>query len=186
MKIMALVAHPKISESRLHRTWSNALEDTTKVSVRKLYHVYPYWRIDTQAEQALLPQYDRIILQFPFYLYGCPPLMKLWIDEVLTFRWAYGPGGNALRGKQIMLAISTGGPAESYEVGGYHNYTVGELLLPFRQIVNLIGGHYLKPHVFHRTRNVSDIEIADSAREYARYAMSTDIPVLPAHSAGQS
>ena len=28
-----------------------------------------------------------------FWWYSSPPLLKLWFDEVLTFGWAYGPGG---------------------------------------------------------------------------------------------
>ena len=38
-----------------------------------------------------------------------PPLMKLWVDDVLTFGWAYGPGGTALNGKDLWLVASTGG-----------------------------------------------------------------------------
>ncbi|MEI8393800.1 MAG: NAD(P)H-dependent oxidoreductase [Rhodospirillaceae bacterium] len=179
MNILAIVAHPRISESRLHRSWANALEDTNAITVRKLYHIYPYWHIETAVEQGLLTAADRIVLQFPFYLYGCPPLMKLWMEDVLSFRWAYGPGGSALHGKQVLIAISTGGPAESYVAGGYHNYTVEELLAPFRQIVNLIGAVYLKPYVFHRARTVGDAEISASAADYARYVLRPDLEALP-------
>jgi putative NADPH-quinone reductase len=184
MKILALVAHPRISESRLHRAWANALDDTTRVSVRKLYQCYPYWTIDVAGEQALLTDHDRVVFQFPFYLYGCPPLMKKWLDDVLTFRWAYGPGGDALRGKEFLIAISTGGPADSYVAGGYHNFTIDELLVPFRQIANLVGASYLRPYVFHRARTVTDAEVASSASEYARHVLRPDLEVLPIRSGG--
>ena len=179
MNILALVAHPRISESRLHRAWSNALDSTLKVTVRKLYQAYPYWQIDVPLEQRSVADADRIVFQFPFYLYGCPPLMKIWLDDVLAFRWAYGPGGEALRGKQMLIAVSTGGPAESFVPGGYHNYTVEELLLPFRQIANLVGASYLRPYVFHRARTVSDSEITASAVDYVRYVLNPDVEVLP-------
>jgi putative NADPH-quinone reductase len=32
-----------------------------------------------------------------------PPLMKLWLDEVFAFGWAYGPGGNRLCGTHQRL-----------------------------------------------------------------------------------
>ena len=32
----------------------------------------------------------------PIHWYSMPPLLKLWLDEVLAFGWAYGPGGDAL------------------------------------------------------------------------------------------
>lgn len=185
MKILALVAHPKISESRLHRSWANAMENTNKIMVRKLYQTYPYWKVDGSVEQTLLAGHDRIILQFPFYLYGCPPLMKMWLDEVLTFRWAYGPGGETLRGKQLLIAVSTGGPAEAYKAGGFHNYTIDELLTPFQQISNLIGAAYLKPYVFHRARTVTDEEIAASAADFVRYVLDPNLPVLPVRGAGR-
>ena len=178
MKILAIVAHPRISESRLHRAWANALADTGQVTVRRLYTNYPYWQIDVAAEQALLAEHDRVVLQFPFYLYGCPPLMKKWLDDVLTFRWAYGPGGTALHGKQLLIAISTGGPADSYVPGGYHNFTIEELLVPFRQIANLIGVSYLRPHVFHRARTVTDAEIATAAADYVRTVLRPDLEAL--------
>ena len=41
-----------------------------------------------------------------------PPLQKLWLDEVLRYGWAYGPEGTALRGKDVWLVASTGGPAD--------------------------------------------------------------------------
>lgn len=178
MKIMAIVAHPRISESRLHRAWSNALEDSNRVAVRKLYQTYPYWKIDVAVEQRHLTDFDRVVFQFPFYLYGCPPLMKMWLDEVLTFRWAYGPGGEALHGKQFLIAISTGGPAESYCAGGFHNFTVEELLLPFRQITNLVGAHFLRPYVFHRARTVGEADIAASAADYKRYVLTDALDTL--------
>ncbi|MEI6985592.1 MAG: NAD(P)H-dependent oxidoreductase [Rhodospirillaceae bacterium] len=178
MKVVALVAHPKISDSRLHRVWGNTLENSLKVSVRKLYQLYPYWKIDVAAEQKCIMEHDRIVLQFPFYLYGCPPMMKLWLDEVLSFHWAYGPGGEFMHGKQILVAISTGGPRESYVSGGFHNYTVDELLLPFRQISNLVGATYLRPFVFHRARTVAEADIAESGSEYLRYVLSPDVEVL--------
>ena len=185
MNITAIVAHPRISESRLHRAWSNALENSARVTVRKLYQIYPFWKIDVRTEQLNMAGTDRIVFQFPFYLYGCPPLLKMWFDEVLTFRWAYGPGGEALRGKEFLIAISTGGPAESFVAGGYHNYTVDELLLPFRQIANLVGATYLRPYVFHRARTVSDEEIAASAADYARHVLSADLESLPARPDGR-
>ena len=185
MKIMSLVAHPKISESRLHRSWANAMESSFNVMVRKLYQTYPFWKIDGSVEQTILAAHDRIVLQFPFYLYGCPPLMKMWLDEVMTFRWAYGPGGEVLKGKQLLIAVSTGGPAEAYKPGGFHNYTIEELLTPFQQIANLIGASYLKPYVFNRARTVTDQEIAESSADFVRYVLNPNVPVLPVRGSGR-
>ncbi|MGG3885590.1 NAD(P)H-dependent oxidoreductase [Brevibacillus panacihumi] len=47
---------------------------------------------------------ERTVLQFPFYWYSAPPLLKNWFDEAWTYGWAYGPGGVALRGKECIIA----------------------------------------------------------------------------------
>ncbi len=41
--------------------------------------------------------------------YSVPPLMKLWMDKVLSHGWAYGHNGIALRGKSLLWAVTTGG-----------------------------------------------------------------------------
>jgi glutathione-regulated potassium-efflux system ancillary protein KefF len=33
----------------------------------------------------------------------------LWIDKVFSHGWAYGHNGNALKGKSLMWAVTTGG-----------------------------------------------------------------------------
>ncbi len=63
------------------------------VEVRDLYALYPDYLIDVAAEQAALAPARLVVWQHPIHWYGMPPLMKLWLDEVFAFGWAYGPGG---------------------------------------------------------------------------------------------
>lgn len=42
------------------------------------------------------------------------------VDVVHGYGWAYGPGGVALEGKELLLAISIGGRDYSYRVGSYN------------------------------------------------------------------
>nr|WP_326961761.1 MULTISPECIES: NAD(P)H-dependent oxidoreductase [unclassified Arthrobacter] len=37
-------------------------------------------------------------------------MLKEWMDQVLTYGFAYGAGGDALQGKRLHLVISTGVP----------------------------------------------------------------------------
>ena len=75
-----------------------------------LYSSYPDYDIDVPAEQALATQASLIVLMHPIQWYSMPALLKLWLDEVLTYGWAYGPGGTALKGKDLWLVATTGGP----------------------------------------------------------------------------
>ena len=49
-----------------------------------------------------------------------PPLMKLWLDAVFGFGWAYGPDGQALQGTDLWLATSNGGLEASYRSDGHN------------------------------------------------------------------
>lgn len=117
MKILVNVFHPNLAASRVNRRWASALAERPEVTVHRVYERYPDWRIDVEHEKSLLLTHDRIVFQHPFLWYSTPPLMKKWLDDVLTYGWAYGPGGHALRGKAWVSAISTGGPATSYQAG---------------------------------------------------------------------
>jgi len=179
MKTLALFVHPSIKTARVHRAWQTAMEQASDVSVRCLYSVYPRWKIDTAAEQALLLTHERIAMVFPFYLYSPPPLLKKWMDDVLTFGWAYGPNTDALRGKELVVATSTGGPQEGYHPGGYHNFSVEQLLLPLCQVANLVGMRFMKPFVVHKVRTMTEAEIAASSLELISYLRAPQPFVLP-------
>ena len=92
-----------MEQSRVNRRMLRAAQ-ASGVIVRDLYRLYPDYLIDVAAEQALLAQAKLVVWQHPVHWYHMPPLMKLWVDEVLAFGWAYGPGGTALRGKDLWLA----------------------------------------------------------------------------------
>ncbi|VFS12217.1 glutathione-regulated potassium-efflux system ancillary protein KefF [Citrobacter koseri] len=53
-----------------------------------------------------------------------PPLLKLWMDKVLAHGWAYGHGGTALRGKDLMWAVTTGGGESHFAIGAYPGFDV--------------------------------------------------------------
>jgi glutathione-regulated potassium-efflux system ancillary protein KefG len=42
------------------------------------------------------------------------------------YGWAYGSEGTKLHGKELILAISTGGPEEAYKAGGYNQFTMDD------------------------------------------------------------
>jgi putative NADPH-quinone reductase len=178
MKILVNVFHPQLATSRVNRRWVEALENHDGIHVKKPYEHYPDWNIDVAFEQSLLLAHDRIVFQHPFWWYSTPPLMKKWLDDVLTYGWAYGPGGVALQGKDWVSAISSGGPADSYQSGGYNNYSMSELLKPLQQTANLIGMKFLPPFILHGTVQISPEAIDVSASTYLDHICN---PVLDPH-----
>ena len=145
MKIMNLVFHPDLSASRVNRIWKKSLEDSTKITTsRDLYSEYPDFIIDVEKEQQLLTEHDRIVFQFPLYWYSVPPLLKKWMDDVLTFDFAYGTHGDKLKGKDMQVIVSVGGRGKFYS--GFDIFsTIPDLLRPFQLTANLTQMNYLVP-----------------------------------------
>ena len=167
--ILVLVAHPAMEQSRVNRRLMQAAATASaRVVVRDLYALYPDYLIDIDAEQALLASAKLIVWQHPIQWYSMPPLMKLWVDEVLSFGWAYGPGGTALRGKDLWLAATTGGPQESYHPDSYNRYFFDAFLPPYEQTASLCGMRFLPPLRLHGAHRAEDAEVDAHLAVYAQ------------------
>jgi glutathione-regulated potassium-efflux system ancillary protein KefF len=157
---LLLCAHPDLAGSHITRTLLEAARRSSRgpghLQVRDLYALYPDYAIDGVAEQAALAVARRVIWLHPLHWYGMPALMKLWVDEVLSFGWAYGPGGTALQGKALWLVSSTGGSAASYAETGHNEHPIEQFLLPYRQTARLCGLRWLPPLLLHGAHQVSE------------------------------
>ena len=162
MKTVVNLFHPQLEQSRVNRAWGERLASDPSITVRRLYELYPDGKINVALEQAVLEAHERIVFQHPLRWYSVPPLMKQWLDDVLTYGWAYGSTGKALHGKEWLSCISTGGPADSYQAGAYNHYAMSEILKPLQQTANLIGMTYLPPFIFHSADSASPAQIQDS------------------------
>ncbi|MEL6522250.1 MAG: NAD(P)H-dependent oxidoreductase [Pseudomonadota bacterium] len=149
MKVIHYFAHPGQSTSRVNRAMWAASSRISGITAVDLYSEYPRYDIDINREQARLLAHDLILLQFPFFWYSCPALLKEWIDLVLEHGFAYGKGGDKLAGKTLMLAISAGGPEEAYSKDGYQNHELRTFLTPFEQTARLCRMSFLAPYVLY-------------------------------------
>ena len=85
---------------------------------------------------------------------------------MLEHGWAYGAGGDHLRGKLTLNAITAGGPKSAYQRDGYNRFTARELLSPWDQTAHLCGMKYLGPFIVHGTLKVAthaDVHVASEA-----------------------
>jgi len=179
--ILVITAHPDLAQSRVHRTLASACDDAAlpRVQRRDLYALYPDYLVDIAAEQAVLAEASLVVWQHPIHWYSMPPLMKVWLDEVLAFGWAYGPDGTALRGKDLWLAASTGGPQDSYRPDRYNRYFFDAFLHPYDQTAALCGMRWLPPFVLHGAHRASDAAVQAHARTFVdRLASYPDWPEL--------
>ena len=97
--------------------------------------------------------------------YSSPALLKQWEDDVIKAGWAYG-GGRALEGKEFMLAVSTGSPADSYTREGSHVRTMEELLSPFETTFRHTHATYLKPFLIQGVATSTDEQIDAAVAKY--------------------
>ena len=167
--ILVIAAHPQLDQSRATRSLMAAAAglDAARVEVRDLYALYPDYFIDVAAEQARLAQARLVVWLHPVHWYSMPPLLKLWLDEVFAFGWAYGPGGRALVGKDLWLVASTGGPQESYRPDGYNRYFFDAFMHPSEQTAALCGMRWLPPLVLHGAHSASPQALAAHAELFA-------------------
>jgi glutathione-regulated potassium-efflux system ancillary protein KefG len=161
-KTLVIVAHPDIAASRTNRQVADVLAQQPHCTVRQLYTIYPDFKIDIAAEQALLLAHDTVVLQFPVYWYSSPALLKEWLDRVLTRGFAYGDG-TALVGKKLQISCAAGGAEAVYSATGRNKYTMTEFLRPFEVTAQLCGMTYLPPFAIHAAHLLTDAEISAQA-----------------------
>ena len=175
-RLQVIVAHPRLDQSRITRRLMAAAQACADqgldLAVRDLYARYPDYLIDTAAEQQALAGVQLQVWLHPVQWYGMPPLMKLWLDEVYGFGWAYGPGGQALAGQDLWLATSTGGAEDSYHPAGHNRYFFEAFLPPYDQTAALTGMRFLPPLVLHGAHRVSDAELEDHAHIFSERLLS--------------
>lgn len=173
-RVLVIFAHLYFQYSVLHKAMASEIRGMDCVLWHDLAETYPDFFIDVAEEQALLNEADLLVFQFPVYWYSSPAILKHWQDMVLTMGYAYGQGGDKLKGKDFMLAITTGGDEDSYQPGRAHGKALEDFYAPFQQTTAFCGMSWLEPLVLQGGHQLSDDDInrhAVAYREFfARYA----------------
>ena len=102
--------------------------------------------------------------------------MKKWLDDVLLYGWAYGDDETAnykMKGKKIGIAVTVGGPEESYSKNGSIGFSMDEVLIPFKATIKYIGGIELPSFIFYdAVPETGDAKINESAKKYSDYILN--------------
>ena len=170
--IYLIAAHPNWRNSHVNRRLLTIASTVECVDINDLYSRYPDYCIDVPAEQARLVAAQLIVLLHPIHWYSMPALQKLWLDDVLSYGWAYGAGGDALRGKDLWLVASTGGPESSYHPQGYNRYFFDAFLPPYEQTAALCGMRFLPPLLLHGANSLPELEVAQHIETFRQRLQS--------------
>lgn len=172
--ILIVSGHPVLRESTANRVILENLSKVTGVVIVDIMTLYPDGHINVEDEQQRLLKADLIILQFPFVWYGMPSHMKGWLEKVFSYGFAFGPGGDKLKNKKLLLSITLGGSIEAFSAKGQHRYSVETFLRPLELFVSYCGMHYLTPvysHEMSSTPGVNDNIVSEKAVVHARRVM---------------
>jgi len=193
MKTLVVLAHPSLNERSIaNRIIVDRIRSIPHVTIKDLHREYPSFTFRVDAEQDALRMSDSVIFQFPFYWYGVPGILKEWMDQVLTYGFAYGSTGDKLKGKHFLVSMTVGGPADAYCDGGYNNFTIDDLLKPLRQMANLTGMRYNRPIVSHgmifipgvyNTREAVEERAREHAERLYRYITEGKFEEMPSRQA---
>jgi NAD(P)H dehydrogenase (quinone) len=111
---------------------------------------------ELQAEIDKLLAADFLLLQFPFWWYSVPAILKGWIDRVFAYGAAYDFGRTwdrgVFTGRRAMLSFTTSAPPTSSLPDG-RNGDLERTLWPLHAgVLALCGYDVLKPFVAHAVR----------------------------------
>ena len=164
--IALIYAHPYPDRSRAGRALLDRVRDLPKLDVRPIYSLYPDFSIDVAAERQSIEGADIVVWQSPFYWYGLPALMHLWIEKVLAHGYAYGVGGDAVRGKTVFWVTTTGAPSSAYRPGEMHGHPFDAFVPAVSQTARFCGMRWVPPFIVHGAHRIGEEELRLLATTY--------------------
>lgn len=168
-KVLLIVGHPDLSQSRANAALVNAVRDLQHVTVHDLYATYPDFAIDGDAERALLVEHDVIVFQHPVYWYNTTALFRQWQDVVFSHGWGFTTDGSAsqLAGKKAIVSVTAGVPADRYTPEGSNKATLETLFSNWEATLRLCQFD-IQPmqKIYGAAFALSDQELAAAAAEY--------------------
>ncbi|WP_215776386.1 NAD(P)H-dependent oxidoreductase [Paludibacterium sp. B53371] len=157
MKTLVIVSHPYPEQSSVIKTLQQVAASVPGVTVRNLESLYGHdtEAFDLAAEQKAHEGVDRVVYLFPIHWFNLTPMLKAYLNKVWSYGWAFGPGGDALRHKEMLVVVSAGASEYTYSSQGLVQSTMDEVLTPMKASALYVGMRYLQPLAFHEAMGAS-------------------------------
>ena len=165
--LLILFAHPSLQHSRLGKAMLERAHETTGAKVHDLYELYPDFAIDAAAEQAAVEAAHTLVWQHPLHWYGCPPLLKEWMDVVLSNSWVSSGEAAHCTGKRLWHVVTAGDPETAYASDGRNRHPLEAFLLPLKQTALQCSMEYLPPFTVYGGDHATSEDAARHADAYA-------------------
>lgn len=170
--IQLLFVHPFPHRSKVNSVLLDAVRDVAGVHICDLYEDYPDFNIDIEKEQKILRETDLLVVQHPLYWYSAPAMFKQWQDVVLEYGFAFGTGGDVLKGKDFLSMITVGQSKTSYCREGHNLHELREILYPYECMANHCGMNYLEPLLMYSAHQLNDEQLAEWGEVYRQRLLS--------------
>lgn len=153
MKTLVIVSHPIPEQSVVIRALESVASNLPGVRVRNLETLYGH---DTQAfniqvEQEAYADVDRVVYLFPIHWFNLTPMLKAYLNQVWSYGWAFGPNGEALKGKTMQLVVSAGATEYTYSATGLIESSMGQVLTPMKASALYVGMQYAEPMAIYQS-----------------------------------
>ncbi|MEW9899035.1 NAD(P)H-dependent oxidoreductase [Chitinivorax sp. PXF-14] len=162
MKTLVIVSHPYPEQSQTIKALQQAASHLADVEIRNLESLYgnDMAAIDVAAEQRACEEADRIVYLFPIHWFNLTPMLKAYLNQVWTYGWAFGPGGTALQGKEMLAVVTAGASAYTYSEAGLIRSTIEDVLTPMKASAHYVGMRYATPLAFFEARGLDQGKLA--------------------------
>lgn len=156
MKTLVVVSHPYPEQSKVIKALEQHVATLPNVEVRNLETLYgsDINGFDVQAEQQAYEGKDRVVYLYPTHWFNLTPMLKAYFNEVWSYGWAFGPGGEALKGKTLLTVTSAGASEHMYSAEGLVQSTMAEVLTPMKANALYVGMNYAEPLVLFDSMDV--------------------------------
>lgn len=173
MKTLIIVDHPFYDQSVVNRRWLDEVRKyPDEFLVHNLQSSYPRSSIDPALEHSIIDNNGTIVLQFPMFWFNTPPMLKSWVDTILTQGWAYA-GGKHLENRNIAFAVTCGAQEESYRPDGDIGISVENFLNSYISAFKRCHANYVGSYIFYGAKPVKGeldmTVVAQSARDYVDF-----------------
>lgn len=171
MKTLIIISHPEILDSSTQAFLKATIKEFNDVTWHSLEESYgsDLSNLDIDYEKQLLQEHDRIIFQFPLYWYSAPASLKKWQDNVLTRTFTYKEDEGLLRDKEFGIVTSIGNSLDHFQAGGFENYSLSEILIPYQALAKRSGMNFIKPLIIDQFSYMNESAKLDLYLNYQKY-----------------
>ena len=126
-KVLIIYGHTdpagSVANKKILEVVANEMPEAEIVTLAELY---PDFNIDIEKEQQRLLQADIVVFEYPVFWYSSPSILHRYIEQVFQHGFSHGSTGDKLKGKKLVLSLTTGAPAEMYSHDGAMGFTIDD------------------------------------------------------------